>query len=106
MTAAGAYGSWSAFSQATDSTCGTSYRLPTTRRSPVTDDAEVTIEVAKPEELSSVLALLDEAAGWLKSRGIDQWPASFSGDATWRTDRIRSYIEHGLTYLARNRSGQ
>lgn len=70
------------------------------------DDMEVTIEVAKADELSAVLALLDEAAAWLKSRDIDQWPASFSGDATWRTDRIRSYIEHGLTYLARDQSGR
>lgn len=72
----------------------------------MTDDTEVTIEVARPDDLSSVLALLDEAAAWLKSREIDQWPASFSGDATWRTDRIRSYIEHGLTYLARNQAGE
>jgi len=72
----------------------------------VADDAELTIEAAKSDELSAVLTLLDEAAAWLKGRGIDQWPASFSGDATWRTDRIRSYIEHGLTYLARDRSGR
>lgn len=72
----------------------------------MTDDMEVTVEAARPDEISAVVALLDEAAAWLKDRGIDQWPASFSGDATWRTDRIRSYIEHGLTYLARDRSGQ
>lgn len=69
-------------------------------------DTEVTIGVARPDELSAVLALLDEAAAWLRGRGIDQWPATFSGDATWRTDRIRSYIEHGLTYIARDQSGR
>lgn len=68
------------------------------------DDQDISIEVAVPGELQAVLSLLDDAAAWLRKRGIDQWPASFSGDATWRTERIRSYIEHGQTYLARDKS--
>jgi GNAT superfamily N-acetyltransferase len=64
------------------------------------------VSAANPDELPTVVAILDDAARWLHERGIEQWPESFSGDATWRTDRIRSYIEHGLTYLARDESGQ
>ncbi|MFC0540643.1 GNAT family N-acetyltransferase [Kutzneria chonburiensis] len=67
---------------------------------------KLSIKVAQPDELSAVLEILDDAAGWLQTRGIDQWPASFTADATWRTDRIRSYIEHGMTFLARNEAGQ
>jgi GNAT superfamily N-acetyltransferase len=64
------------------------------------------VSVAKPEDLPTVLSILDDAAGWLHERGIEQWPESFSSDATWRTDRIRTYVEHGLTYLARDESGR
>src|SRR4051794_27584140 len=67
---------------------------------------EVIAVHATPAELPTVLALLDEAAAWLRDRNIDQWPESFSSDATWRTDRIRAYIEHGLTYLVRDDAGQ
>ncbi|GGK09470.1 hypothetical protein GCM10010123_44190 [Pilimelia anulata] len=65
----------------------------------MTPDLE--ISRAEPEELPLVLALLDESAAWLQTRDIDQWPVSFSNDGTWRIDRIRSYIEHGDTYLVR-----
>jgi GNAT superfamily N-acetyltransferase len=67
---------------------------------------KISVEVAEPNELPTVLEILDDAAAWLKEQGIDQWPASFTGDATWRTDRIRSYIEHGMTYLARTEAGE
>lgn len=72
----------------------------------MTDSPGVTIEPASPDDLPTVFSLLDEAAAWLQDRHIDQWPESFSGDATWRTDRIRSYVNHGLTYLARDESGR
>lgn len=60
------------------------------------------VQAATPSELPIVLSILDDAARWLYAHGIDQWPRSFSRDATWRMDRIRSYIEHGLTYLVRS----
>ncbi|GGM83374.1 hypothetical protein GCM10012275_62500 [Longimycelium tulufanense] len=68
--------------------------------------SDFSIEKASPEELPVVLEILDDAAEWLQGRGIDQWPASFSDDATWRIERIRSYIEFGLTYLVRGKSGK
>lgn len=67
---------------------------------------KLSIDVAQPDELPIVLQILDDAAGWLKERGIDQWPASFTSDATWRTNRIRSYVEHGMTFLARDEGGE
>src|SRR6185503_4223772 len=36
---------------------------------------------AGPDDVDSVLALLDEAAGWLRRRGIAQWPDAF--DRGW-----------------------
>jgi GNAT superfamily N-acetyltransferase len=71
----------------------------------VTPD-QVTIEVAQPSELGEVVKILDDAAAWLREQGIEQWPDSFSEDATWRMDRIRSYVECGLTYLVRDSSGR
>ncbi|WP_139190990.1 GNAT family N-acetyltransferase [Actinokineospora iranica] len=56
------------------------------------------------DELPVVLGLLDEAAKWLNARKIDQWPSSFTGDATWRIDRIRRYVNEGRTFLAIDRA--
>jgi ribosomal protein S18 acetylase RimI-like enzyme len=67
--------------------------------------SELSIKVAGSDELSTVLEILDDAAAWLGEQGIDQWPLSFSEDSTWRTDRIRAYIEDGRTYLVRAASG-
>lgn len=66
----------------------------------------LSIETARPEDFDDVLTILDDAAAWLRGQGVDQWPESFSKDATWRIDRIRTYIEHGLTYLARDEAGE
>ncbi|WP_067714561.1 GNAT family N-acetyltransferase [Nocardia yamanashiensis] len=38
---------------------------------------ELTIRPAQPDEAEIILDLLAEAAGWLRSRGIDQWPQRF-----------------------------
>jgi RimJ/RimL family protein N-acetyltransferase len=32
---------------------------------------------ARPDQLPEVVALLEEASAWLRSRGIDQWPERF-----------------------------
>ena len=42
-----------------------------------------------------VLSVLDEAAAWLRARGISQWPARF--EACW----IESAIRRGETWLVR-----
>jgi ribosomal protein S18 acetylase RimI-like enzyme len=53
------------------------------------------VERATPEELEEVVAVLSEAAAWLRSRGIEQWPHPFP--AEW----VAPSIDRGETYLAR-----
>jgi GNAT superfamily N-acetyltransferase len=53
----------------------------------------VTFAVAAPDQLDDVLRVLDEAAAWLRSRGIAQWPARFE------PSRARASIERGETWL-------
>lgn len=38
---------------------------------------ELTVRPAQPDEADVILDLLVEAAGWLRNRGIDQWPQRF-----------------------------
>lgn len=54
----------------------------------------LTIRAAAPEELDEVLDILSEAAAWLASRGIDQWPARFPRQQT------AERIDRGDVYLA------
>jgi GNAT superfamily N-acetyltransferase len=57
---------------------------------------KVTLEPALPTEVGEVLAVLDEAAAWLRRTGVvDQWPARF------RTGMVEPAIERGETWLAR-----
>ncbi len=56
---------------------------------------EVRIRRARENDLDTVLSILEEAARWLISRGIDQWqPGSFS------RQRIADRIEREEMYLA------
>lgn len=54
---------------------------------------ELTFRRAGFDELVDVLSVLDEAAAWLRERGITQWPARF--EACWVEDAIR----RGETWL-------
>lgn len=56
---------------------------------------KLTLQPAAPDELADVLAVLDEAAAWLRESGIEQWPDSFK--ARW----VEPAIERGETWLAR-----
>lgn len=67
--------------------------------------SELSIAPAHEDDLPEILSILDDAAAWLRQRGIEQWPASFGQDATWRIDRIRAYVRQGYTYLVKDRSG-
>lgn len=62
----------------------------------------IEVNRAQPDELGDVLDVLDEAAAWLQSRGVHQWPARFSGRDDWREERLRSYVLAGETWLARS----
>ncbi|MFI7061093.1 GNAT family N-acetyltransferase [Kribbella sp. NPDC050124] len=56
---------------------------------------KLTLQPAAPDELVDVLAVLDEAAAWLRESGIEQWPDSFK--PAW----VEPAIEDGETWLAR-----
>ncbi|MEE6258401.1 GNAT family N-acetyltransferase [Plantactinospora sonchi] len=46
----------------------------------------VTFRTAGIDETADVLGVLDEAAGWLRTRGVSQWPARF--EPGWVTGAI------------------
>ena len=54
------------------------------------------IEPASLEEVGEVVGVLSEAAAWLHSRGIEQWPDPYPAD--W----VEPSIRRGETYLARD----
>ncbi len=55
----------------------------------------LTIRRAAPADLDAVVAILEETAGWLRAKGIDQWPA-------WLPLKpVIEAIERGECYLAR-----
>jgi hypothetical protein len=41
----------------------------------ITPTTVLDFKVAQPEDLPLVMAILAEAAAWLKEKGIDQWPS-------------------------------
>ena len=49
---------------------------------------------ARPDEVDVVLAVLADAAAWLRTRGVAQWPDRFA------TDWVMPAIEAGETWLA------
>lgn len=57
------------------------------------------ITIARADDLTVVLDILDEAADWLQGRGIRQWPARFSGGPDWRSARLERYVDAGQTWL-------
>jgi GNAT superfamily N-acetyltransferase len=54
----------------------------------------VRIRRARPDEIEVVLAVLADAAAWLRARGVEQWPDQFP------TDWVTPAIEAGETWLA------
>jgi predicted GNAT family N-acyltransferase len=57
--------------------------------------SRLTVERAQPTDASATEALLDAAAAWLESRGIDQWkPGQFA-------EEIRQAIARGELFVAR-----
>jgi RimJ/RimL family protein N-acetyltransferase len=59
------------------------------------------IRPATPTDFDALIALLDEIAGWLQTKGLKyQWPASFSANEGW----LQSYggwVNEGRVFLAR-----
>jgi GNAT superfamily N-acetyltransferase len=50
--------------------------------------------VAAPGQVDEVLTVLDEAAAWLRGRGVEQWPARF--ERSW----VEGAVSRGETWLA------
>lgn len=59
---------------------------------------KLTMQPAKPEELKAVMEILDDAARWLHSRGIKQWPYP-TPPSEWHA--MTRHIATGEVYLAR-----
>lgn len=51
-------------------------------------------QVAAPGQVGDVLAVLDEAAAWLRGRGVGQWPSRF--ERSW----VEGAVQRGETWLA------
>lgn len=59
----------------------------------------LTITPATSTELDTVLDILEEAARWITSKGVDQWrPGSF---VETRREKIAAQLELGEVYLAK-----
>jgi GNAT superfamily N-acetyltransferase len=56
----------------------------------------VKVERASLDEVDDVVAVLSEAAAWLRLQGIEQWPDPYPAD--W----VEPSIRRGETYLARD----
>ncbi|MCO6009457.1 GNAT family N-acetyltransferase [Actinoallomurus purpureus] len=59
---------------------------------------EITILPALPDDLPHVLEILNDAAEWLNSQGIVQWPAYFSSD-DFRAYSLSRRIEANSVFL-------
>ena len=57
--------------------------------------SELDVRRAEPEDLDDVVAILSEAARWLLSRGIRQWPDPFPAG------RVSALLERGEFYVGR-----
>lgn len=60
----------------------------------MTSDLAVRFLVAAPGQVDDVLAVLDEAAAWLRGRGVEQWPSRF--EPSW----VEGAVSRGETWLA------
>lgn len=61
----------------------------------------LTINPASPDELSVVMEIYDEAAGWLHSKGIVYWAYP---QPPWIWDLVKHDIENGCVFLCRTQA--
>src|ERR1700722_9717262 len=59
------------------------------------------LRLAVPGELDTVVGLVREAAGWLASKGIDQWQEPWP-DLTGQRERILNDLSKGKTWLVQD----
>lgn len=61
------------------------------------------ITSATLDDLPTVIEIYDEAAYWLRERGLGGWPHP---QPQWIIDTVRQDIEQGLVYLCRAQDGR
>jgi hypothetical protein len=64
------------------------------------DDGAAEFLVAAPGQLDGVLAVLDEAAAWLRSREVVQWPSRFEPSWVQSAERAGNGNYVLLAFLA------
>jgi ribosomal protein S18 acetylase RimI-like enzyme len=62
---------------------------------------QITIVQAQPPELEIVLDILEEAAHWLTSRGIEQWSPGTFRNGRRRRELLAYHLSQGEVYLAK-----
>ncbi|RIW37279.1 GNAT family N-acetyltransferase [Bacillus salacetis] len=62
------------------------------------DDQRLTIRNAEEQDLNKLLLLLEEAAGWLHTKGTTQWDYYLS-DLEGNTDEVADSIKRRSTYV-------
>ena len=61
------------------------------------------VRSAVPADMATILAFIDEAAGWLSEKGTDQWSKPWP-DEEQRDGRVRRGIEDGCTWMVHDNS--
>lgn len=66
--------------------------------------SEILLRPALPDDLHTIISMIDEAAEWLRGKGTDQWEAPWP-DRAARDARVLSGLERGHTWLAEDSDG-
>ncbi len=62
--------------------------------------AELQIRAATMDDLPIILGLIEEAKGWLRTKGTDQWSTDWpDGSGKNRSDRVAASLAGGRTWL-------
>jgi hypothetical protein len=65
-----------------------------------TGTAELQISAASMDDLPVILSLVEEAKGWLRTKGTDQWSTDWpDGSGKNRSDRAAASLAGGRTWL-------
>jgi GNAT superfamily N-acetyltransferase len=57
------------------------------------------IRLAEPDDMETILRLINQAAAWLRTKGTDQWAEPWPNEEA-RNDRISRGIQGGSTWIA------
>lgn len=60
---------------------------------------DLKVRLAQPSDMRIIIAMIDEAAGWLRGKGTDQWASPFPNRKA-RDARVRRGLTGGKTWIA------